>query len=98
HSSVTSCPTRRSSDLLVGEARCAHRDLEAPAAAAPGAGAGERVRLAILQPVELGNELVGREGEAGVEFERRRVHLGGQGPAPALDRKSTRLNSSHVKS
>ena len=39
----------------------------------------------VIQPLQLGQQLLGRQGGAGIEFQRARVHPGRQGPALTLE-------------
>src|SRR5690606_41462457 len=93
-SSLTSFPTRRSSDLGGGGRRAA-------GAAGDPQGGGSRQRAAAGGPrmVRAGGVPVDPEGVDGpAAHDARRSRYGRGGAlAPAGDRKSTRLNSSHVK-
>src|SRR5690606_39747061 len=95
---LLSSPTRRSSDLIgIADARGA----DGAAAGIGIAGSRAEGRRAGRDVVDVGNgELeAGRAVERGLdqEFVAGRHAARGQADAHAVDRKSTRLNSSHVK-
>src|SRR5436309_8828479 len=83
HRALHSFPTRRSSDLALGPRRAALRAGVAADGAEPGLG----------RPTLPGG--TPHEEAAADLLEFRQVMW--DDPVPALDRKSTRLNSSHVK-
>src|SRR5690606_40397456 len=81
-------PTRRSSDLLAGDQRLVGRQP-----------AGDRARSAHRPAMEQADGVLAANGVAHLQQRRVRVDLAAGGDAHDLsaDRKSTRLNSSHVK-
>ena len=81
--SVDLQPQRRAA--LVGEARRPQRHREVIAVQVIGAGLLGGVRAPVVQPVQLLLEQRRGEGRAGVELERRRVHLRRQRPAAPLE-------------
>src|SRR5205085_5482665 len=70
---------------LIREARRAQGYIDAAALQPVGAGALEPIDAPVLQALQLVLELERRQLQAGIELERCRIHLRGQGPAAALE-------------